>query len=123
MFANLGNIAGAVGSVGGLLTSVLTPQPPSPSEDPLVATARRSQAEELARVDASLNAVRKRSQMGKYGARFFRTSAMDRLGNSMFLQRSQGPTTQGPAAPATILTPPKTEFRIPTTRGQPVRRI
>jgi hypothetical protein len=110
--STIGTIANTVGTIGSLVTPLLTPRPDMPSEPAGADAARARGLEELARADAALNAARKRSQRGVYGARFFRTSALDRLGNAMFLTRPQRPlagTTNpagpNPIAPLNILTP------------------
>lgn len=97
ILGTIGNIANVVGTVGSLATTIFGPKPSMPGEPAGAAEARARQNEELARADAALNAARKRSQRGLYGPRAFRTSALDRLGNTLFLTRAG--SGQRPARP------------------------
>lgn len=117
---DIANIVNAVGTVGGLVTAATTKPPAIPTEGADAAAARASQLEDLARADAALNSVRKRSQMGRYGARAFRTSAFDRLGGALHLQRATGPTQASPTGGLTHtggtnrIGGPQYGFRVPT---------
>lgn len=80
---------------------ILNPQAPKPTTAEQAAAQR--QATDLANTDSALNTVRKRSLLGRYGARAFRTSALDRQSNIFGAQKTTPSATYGrtPAADRT----------------------